>query len=75
MQDVYAGPGLAGVPRGTIKTLRVVSITFRAAGIGNNNNGGPGGGALISTPVAIGNGAWDPKVILGDATVRVERVG
>jgi len=70
VQDVYAGPGLAGVPRGTIKTLRVVEITFRAAGIGNNNNGGPGGGALISTPVAIGNGAWDPKVILGDATVR-----
>jgi hypothetical protein len=69
VQDVYAGPGLAGVPRGTIKTLRVVSITFRAAGIGANGNGGPGGGALISTPVAIGNGAWDPKVILGDATV------
>ena len=24
MQDIYAGPGLAGVPRGTIKKLRVV---------------------------------------------------
>ena len=69
VQDVYAGPGLAGIPRGAIKTLRVVAIEFRAAGIGSNGNGGPGGGAMISTPVATGNGAWDPKIILGDATV------
>ena len=70
VQDVYAGPGLKGVPRGTIKTLRVIALDFRAAGIGENSNGGPGGGALISTPVAIGNGTWDPKTILGDATVQ-----
>jgi hypothetical protein len=69
VQDVYSGPGLDGVPRGAVKTLRVVSLEFRVAGIGSNGNGGPGGGALISTPVAIGNGAWDPKVILGDAQV------
>lgn len=69
VQDVYAGPGLTGVPRGTIKTLRVVALEFRVAGIGANGNGGPGGGALISTPIAIGNGAWDPKRILGDAPV------
>ncbi len=72
VQDVYIGPGLKGVPRGTVKTLRVVALDFRAAGIGENGNGGPGGGALISTPVAIGNGAWDPKIILGDATVRAD---
>ncbi len=70
VQDVHIGPGIAGVPRGTIKTLRVVKLDFRVAGIGENRNGGPGGGALISTPVAIGNGAWDPKIILGDVTVR-----
>lgn len=69
VQDVYAGAGLVGVPRGAIKTLRAVALEFRAAGIGSNGNGGPGGGALVSTPVAIGNGAWDPKVILGDAMV------
>ena len=69
VQDVYAGPGLAGVPRGTIKKLRVVALEFRAAGIGNNGSGGPGGGALISTPIAIGNGTWDVKMVLGDATV------
>ena len=69
IQDVYSGPALKGIPRGTVKSLRVVSILYRAAGIGENRNGGPGGGALISTPIAIGNGAWDPKVIVGDATV------
>jgi hypothetical protein len=69
VQDVYLGPGLAGVPRGTIKTLRVVGLDYRVAGIGSNSNRGPGGGALVSTPVAIGNGTWDPKIILGDATV------
>ena len=69
VQDVYAGPSMAGVPRGTVKKVRVVALEFRAAGIGNNGNGGPGGGALVSTPVAIGNGTWDPKVVLGDAPV------
>jgi len=69
MQDIYAGPGLAGVPRGSVKSLRVVSLEFRAAAIGANNNGGPAGGAMSSTPVSIGNGAWDPKIVLGEATV------
>ncbi|MDX9868965.1 MAG: hypothetical protein RBT78_13695 [Kiritimatiellia bacterium] len=70
VQDVYVGEPMAGVARGTVKTLRVVSLAYRVAGIGNNSNGGPGGGALISTPVAVGNGAWDPKIVLGDAPVR-----
>lgn len=70
LQDIHAGPGLAGVPRGTIKALRVVALEFRPAGIGKNNSRGPGGGALASTPVSIGNGSWDVKVVLGDATVR-----
>ena len=69
MQDVYVGPGLQGVPRGTIKKLRVVALDFRAAIIGSNGSGGPGGGAMISTPVAIGNGTWDVKVVLGDVPV------
>ncbi|MGO8676500.1 MAG: hypothetical protein ACLQVX_11595 [Limisphaerales bacterium] len=69
MQDIYAAPGLAGIPRGAVKKLRVVALEFRAAGIGNNGNAGPGGGALVSTPVAVGNGAWDVKTVLGQATV------
>jgi len=69
VQDVYAGAGLAGVPRGTVKRLRVVAIAFRAAGIRCNYSMGPAGRALASTPVSIGNGCWDPKTIVGDATV------
>jgi hypothetical protein len=69
VQDIYAGPGLAGVSRGTIRKLRVVGLEFRAAGIGFNGNGGPAGGALASTPISIGNGAWDVKVVFGEAKV------
>jgi hypothetical protein len=69
VSDVYQGPGLAGVPRGTIRKLRVIALDFRVAGIGENYNSGPAGGALVSTPIAIGNGAWDVKRVLGDATV------
>ena len=69
VQDIYAGPGLAGVPRGTIRKLRVVALDFRAAGIGQNRSHGPAGAALASTPVSIGNGTWDVKTVLGDAKV------
>ena len=69
MQDIYVGPGLEGVPRGTIKGLRVVALEFRAAGVGSNGSRGEAGGALVSTPIAIGNGAWDVKKILGTAKV------
>jgi len=69
VQDVYFGPGLAGIARGTIEKLRVVALDFRAAGIGRTSNKGPGGGALSSTPVGVGNACWDVKIVLGDATV------
>ena len=69
VQDVYIGPGLQGIPRGTAKKLRVVTLEFRAAGIGETHNSGPGGGSLSSTPVGVGNTSWDVKVVLGDATV------
>jgi len=69
VQDVYAGESLAGVPRGSIQRIRVIALEFRAAGIGDNRCYGPAGGALVSTPIAVGNGSWDVKVVLGDAKV------
>jgi len=69
VQDVYEGPGLEGVARGTVKRLRVVALEFRAAGIGSNRNRGPAGAALISTPPSGKNGAWDVKRVLGQAPV------
>ncbi len=68
MQDVYEGPGLKGVKRGTIKALRVVALEFRVAAIGNNGIVGPGGTAGVHTPIAR-EGAWDVKRILGTAKV------
>ncbi len=68
LQDVYAGPGLAGIERGTIKSLRVIALDFRAAGIGSNGNSGPAGGAMASTPISI-QGAWDVKKVLGTTPV------
>ncbi len=68
LQDIYEGPGLAGIDRGAIKHLRVVALEFRAAGIGSNGNSGPAGGAMISTPVSI-QGTWDIKRVLGTTPV------
>lgn len=70
VQDVYHGPGLAGVPRGTIERLRVVALEYRAAGVQSNGNSGPGGAALVSTPIAINNGSWDVKRVLGSVRVQ-----
>ncbi|MFZ1934119.1 MAG: hypothetical protein WCB27_13075 [Thermoguttaceae bacterium] len=69
MQDIYLGEGLRGVPRGAVKKLRVVALDYRAAGVGNNENAGPDGEALVCTPVSIGNGAWDVKIVLGETKV------
>jgi len=69
LQDIYHGPGLAGIPRGAIKKLRVVELKYREMNIGANSSSGKGGGATVVTPIAIGTGAWDVKAILGDATV------
>lgn len=73
VQDVYEGPGLSGVERGTIKSLRVVALDFRAAGIRSNENHGPAGAAMVCTPVSVSNGTWDVKRVLG--TVPVEEDG
>ncbi len=56
MHDVYAGPGLAGVPRGTVKKLRIVAYHF----------GYPG----LAGPDKIGSGGpWEVMRILGTVPV------
>ena len=72
VQDVYEGPGLVGVARGTVKRLRVVALEFRAAGIGRTQQSGRGGSSNVSTPIAVGNAAWDVKVVLGTAKVHAD---
>jgi len=61
MMDVYRGPGLAGVPRGTVKALRLVGYDFTFHGLGGE-------------PDRVGlDGPWDVRRILG--TVPVEPDG
>ena len=61
LQDVYAGPGLKGVPRGTVKKLRVFTYHFSYRGTGGEWD-------------RVGmDGPWEPKRVLG--TVPVEDDG
>ena len=54
--DVYQGPGLKGVPRGTVKALRVYSNHYAYRGMGGH--------------IEIGiDGPWDAKRILGTVPV------
>jgi formylglycine-generating enzyme required for sulfatase activity len=43
LHDMYAGPGLAGVPRGTVKKLRVVAYHFGYPGLAGPDKIGSGG--------------------------------
>ena len=61
MTDVYRGGGLKGVPRGTIKRLRLVGYHYAYWGMGGQPN-------------RVGlDGPWDPRRIIG--TVPVEPDG
>ncbi|MEI6178607.1 MAG: hypothetical protein WCS43_17075, partial [Verrucomicrobiota bacterium] len=61
LTDIYRGEGLAGIPQGTVKSLRVVEYYFSKRGTGG----------LIGS---IGmDGPWDIKRVLG--TVPVEKDG
>ena len=73
VQDVNVGQAMEGVPRGTVKTLRVVALEYRAASIYYNSNVGEAGRSHCRTPPAINNGSWDVKHVLG--TVPVEEDG
>ncbi|MDP7287670.1 MAG: SUMF1/EgtB/PvdO family nonheme iron enzyme, partial [Phycisphaerae bacterium] len=56
LQDIYAGGGLAGVPRGTIKRLRIVAYHY----------GYPG----LAGPDKIGSGGpWEVMRILGTVPI------
>lgn len=60
LQDVYTGPGLAGVPRGTVKALRLVAYHF--------------GYLNMAGPDKVGRGGpWEVMRIVG--TVPVEEDG
>jgi len=58
VHDIYQGPGLAGVPKGTVKSLRLVEYVFSRRKMGG----------LYGTIGA--DGPWDIRRILGTVPVR-----
>jgi formylglycine-generating enzyme required for sulfatase activity len=57
LTDIYQGPGLEGVPRGTVKQLRVVEYSYSMRGMGG----------LLG---AVGmDGPWDIRRVLGTVPV------
>jgi hypothetical protein len=72
VQDVYEGPGLAGIPRGTAKKLRVVALEYRVARMGYGQNGGECETGLCQTPISLNSGSWDVKHVLGEVDVEAD---
>lgn len=66
VQDIYYGPGLKNVPRGTIKKIRVIAISYRAMSAGVDYDQPS---AQKHTPIGVGNSSWDVKHVLGDVNV------
>jgi hypothetical protein len=72
IQDVYQGPGLAGVPRGTAKKLRVVALEYRVCRMGYGQNGGECETGLCQTPISLNSGSWDVKHVLGEVDIEAD---
>jgi hypothetical protein len=72
VQDVYQGPGLAGIPRGTAKKLRVVALEYRVARMGYGQNGGECETGLCQTPISLNSGSWDVKHVLGEVDIEAD---
>jgi hypothetical protein len=72
VQDVYQGPGLAGIPRGTAKKLRVIALEYRVARMGYGQNGGECETGLCQTPISLNSGSWDVKHVLGEVDIEAD---
>ncbi len=72
VQDIYAGQGLSGVPRGTVKKIRVVTLNYKLTHIGRTEFTGEGGSSWSTSPVAIGSGTYETKVVLGTTDVQAD---
>ncbi len=75
VQDVYLGPGLKDIPRGTVKKLRVMALEYRTARIGWCGNGGEYETGLNQTPISLNSGAWDVHHVLGEVDVEEDGSG
>ena len=80
VQNVYYGPGSAGIEKGSIKKIRINELYYKPITIGAAKWGppkdeiGPGkkyssGGLDSITPVGVGTASFDAKGILGEVDV------
>jgi hypothetical protein len=70
VQNVYEGAAMQGAPKGCVKKLRVIGLEYRPVHIGWNwQFGWYTTEGKIGTPIAVGNGAFDVKHVLGEADV------
>ena len=73
VQDVYAGAAMVGAPKGCVKRIRVIGLEYRPVHIGWNwQYGWHSTQGKIGTPIAVGNGAYDVKHVLGEADVEAD---
>jgi len=73
VKNIYYGEGTKGVAKGDIKKLRIVKLDYMNAPVGYmntiSNEDGVDVYAHSYTPIALGNGAWDVKEILGEVDI------
>ena len=80
VQDVYFGPAVEGVKKGSVKKIRVSKIFYKPVSIGGAcwapplDQIGPGKkyssfGQHSVTPVGVGTASFDAKEIIGEAIV------
>ncbi len=73
VQDVYYGAAVKGLKRGEVKKLRVLALEYRPVHNGWNwQYGTHSTEGKIGTPIAVGNGAYDVKHVLGEADVEAD---
>jgi len=72
VQDVYLGPGLQDIPRGTAKKIRVVALEYRVCRMGYGQNGGECETGLCQTPISLNSGSWDVKHVLGEVDIEAD---
>jgi len=76
VMDVYTSQShiMEGVPRGSIKRLRVLALGYRAQQrLSQYSMRGPArihdGGATVSDPTAKNSASWDMKIVVGETPV------
>jgi formylglycine-generating enzyme required for sulfatase activity len=60
LEDIYQGDGLKGVPRGTVKKLRLITYHFSYRNMGGQQD-----------PIGV-DGPWDVKCVLGTVPVQAD---